>query len=1283
MHINNIQPGTSTQLRFTLESNIKTKEEFIKWLCANAGLKEIDIKWCNFIKRKMDDEKSLSFVGFGDEKAAAKARTLKQASFQHSQEEMSKTVVLTIPHISYDKEKIEEKLNALENIPAKIWEPSPPYFQIQLKKFNNLFKNGEDIKKTLSIHQFENLVDMDIHGKKFGYLKFINKESRDKAYMKLLTQPVSLQIEANDNDLKSRLFIRFPRTEEAQAFYKSGYLAICPQTLSCEGFETVRVERAHLFSRLNEYLQSISTNFKCKFEIKKDKKNVIKKNTKGPEFTKVIFNGASPIVVGQAGKQLLKIIAPMSLKFGTKQQRTLMKEINDLDLLDEWDQALGLEHKVFEDDKTGDIFKLEIYGDQMMQGAFMAKILEYSDVFNPRYNTVAVPNNMNFMFKKNMIGWNFMQKLNKELGNCAIISFAYFENVVEIYVKPENNNLIEKTIQKVQVFIKEHSSEDEKKEIQDETMNSCVFCQKAGGQPFSICGHHYCTNCLSDEAKTNGPLLKIVECKKCQTAISIKDIKYCFSEDDFANLAQNIVKVYLTQNNDSPMCLCPGATCQALKVKVSGYSICVWCETGYCPLCGEQNNSYHEGKTCQEYKEFRKTMAECPIYYCRVLREKILGYSRCDNCSKYSCPLCGEQEKVYHEGRTCVKYQEILKTLLLCPIPSCGYLREKKLGYSFCPNCKCYSCPLCGEKDMPYHQNKTCLQFQEILKTLISCPIPGCKALREKKLGYSNCFNCKKNVCPFCGAKDQPLHQAKTCFEYQELLKNSIPCPNSQCKAMREKKLGYSICLSCQIASCPLCGESDNACHEGRNCKEYQEKRASLLSCPNSFCKGLREKSSGYSLCFLCKIESCPLCGEMRNPYHREKTCHEYQEFKKTLVSCPVAGCKAFREKQYSICFSCNIPSCTICGAENTSLHMGKTCKEYIEEVKKRFSGLDVHNLFARAQKFVTNEWDSIQLSKPYRVEINLGLEAECPSMQKFCSAIQKVGSNPLKNGFFAWHGTNSEAGVVGICHTGFDPSRRRGQAYGRGEYFGQNVTTSHSYAGGSCRMIVAFLLKVSETSTHGNFCYVVDNPTDFKLAYNLPVLVITYLKDLPPVQFKNFLKNYNVEKTMGSWVPAFRWSWLTDAGSFQPYNDQINNMIEREFTLYQENKGGSQFETSPITRFVDDLPQKYRVDFINYNQENLKSGFKRKIQRNKIDLPSSNIRWQFQNEQNQWQNFELLVLNQIEQAFIKYYQFKGDSCLRNLHFPGRPESYIIDFVNGMQVNESNNHSRNVRRISI
>lgn len=1031
MTIKKLQPGTNTQIRFLLENNINTKEEFIKWLCEKAELTTDDIKWCNIFKGK---NKAFSVVGFEDEASVQKAFKVKNATFNYSNDEISKTTCLKIFHDNYDFLAISQKLKAMENPPISISEHRPSFFQIIIKKISPEYKqnNGNDLKVKLS----QDLKDLkSVHFSKdisIGFLKFLSNQARDEAMLKLSQNPFSKEtIYDDDKQVNHLLVVKFSKVTNAQNFSKNTFKEIFPEAISCEGFETVRVKKAHLFQRLDEFLVSISSKYNCTFEIDKQKNKFSKQANKEP-FTKVIFKGAPPIIVGKASKDLLKIIAPLSIRFPTKQQKALIKEIDDLNLFDQWDETLGLEHKTFEDDKSGDIFKLEVYGNQISQGVYMANILQYSDGFNARYQTIPVPNDSKFLFCKNRSGDLFLKKLNKKFKNNAIVSFEIFENLIQIYIKPKVALTISSIQMEVQKFLKDCSSEKENKNL-DETLNPCVFCQKSGGQPFLICGHHYCSNCLANEIRNNCQnvnQLVNLECPECKNIISIKDLKFSMSDEDFQREAQNLAISFLSINNSFSMAPCPGYNCESLKLKNSGYSICNWCETESCALCGEQNNNYHKDRSCSERKE-------------------------------------------------------------------------------------------------------------------------------AQRLAY----------------------------------------------------------------------------------------------------------------------------------------------IKENMTKCLVQNCVALREKKYSTCFICKTPSCPVCGSENTPLHIDKTCHDYKEAVKKKFNGVDLPNIIQKAKKFIEDEWDSIQLGRPKRIEINPGLIANCPSMQKFCSAVLLLGENVLSNGFCAWHGTNSEGGVIGICYDGFDPSRRSGQAYGPGEYFGQASTASHSYAGNSNRMIVTFILKVPQVSTQGNFCYIVNNPKDFKLSFNLPVIVLNYKDQLPPIKFlgveflkaeEKIIKKEVNDKSKSltfpvnnqAWTLIFRWFWLTDSRTFQPYNDHISLMIEKEFVLFQEGKRDHKFITPPITRFIDDVPQIYFIDFKEQLQINSKTGYERKIRRKNVDIPKSNAIWQFEDDNNVWKPFETLVQNKIEQAFSNYGVSSGSSRLTNLNFPGRPESYTIDFVVGIQINELSNTYRNIRRLA-
>ena len=56
------------------------------------------------------------------------------------------------------------------------------------------------------------------------------------------------------------------------------------------------------------------------------------------------------------------------------------------------------------------------------------------------------------------------------------------------------------------------------------------------------------------------------------------------------------------------------------------------------------------------------------------------------------------------------------------------------------------------------------------------------------------------------------------------------------------------------------------------------------------------------------------------------------------------------------------------------------------------------------------------------------------------------------------FHGTPEE-NIQSICSNGFDPGRRKGQAYGPGEYFATTPDISMGYSGRSKKMLVCELL--------------------------------------------------------------------------------------------------------------------------------------------------------------------------------------------------------------------------------
>jgi hypothetical protein len=91
---------------------------------------------------------------------------------------------------------------------------------------------------------------------------------------------------------------------------------------------------------------------------------------------------------------------------------------------------------------------------------------------------------------------------------------------------------------------------------------------------------------------------------------------------------------------------------------------------------------------------------------------------------------------------------------------------------------------------------------------------------------------------------------------------------------------------------------------------------------------------------------------------------------------------------------------------------------------------------------------------------------------------------------FIGFHGTKSVEALRDILTNGFDPSRRSGQALGRGEYFGRDPTIAAGYDSLQC-ITVNLLLHVPAVITNRadtSQVVVMDNPTNRSETFCLPI---------------------------------------------------------------------------------------------------------------------------------------------------------------------------------------------------
>ena len=404
-------------------------------------------------------------------------------------------------------------------------------------------------------------------------------------------------------------------------------------------------------------------------------------------------------------------------------------------------------------------------------------------------------------------------------------------------------------------------------------------------------------------------------------------------------------------------------------------------------------------------------------------------------------------------------------------------------------------------------------------------------------------------------------------------------------------------------------------------------------------------------------------------------------------IFCPNDECDGLikRNNDYQTCLTCGRNVCSKCQVIDDDLHFGRTCAQLIDE-RKRHEFLP--QLIAAARKFVDENWPVDASLRPIgRIDENPYLAKQYKSLRRFYEGIKALGHSfppDLSKGFFAYHGCAYQA-IDPICQDGFDPKRRAGQAYGRGEYFGVTATVSHGYAqkggaqAGFSQMLISYLLRCPQTTTHGTFCYVVDNPIDWTYAFNVPVLVITYGQQsvAQRTPFPNTISNY--VDTGPSWKSPFRWHWRQDNGNFEPCTDTINELLEKDYEQWKFHRGAPTVVTPPITRYLDDVPQTYKIDFQNNRQINTKTSYQRVIDRRPSERPLDNLNWFYRNENGIWTRFETLVQTVIEKAFQSYRLGQAPS-IANIHFPGRPETYELNFLTGKQKNNTTSMIRDIKR---
>jgi len=388
----------------------------------------------------------------------------------------------------------------------------------------------------------------------------------------------------------------------------------------------------------------------------------------------------------------------------------------------------------------------------------------------------------------------------------------------------------------------------------------------------------------------------------------------------------------------------------------------------------------------------------------------------------------------------------------------------------------------------------------------------------------------------------------------------------------------------------------------------------------------------------------------------------------------------------YMKCPFCGTGQCHKCKAVDNPYHEGAPCS--VSEHK-----LSIESMIADSITFAQNNWP-LSGQRIRNIFKNESILSGSPSIQKFADAIQRQSLSILETLTFVWHGTKGNA-IPSICYNGFDPSYRRGQAYGPGEYFGlpENPGVSLGYCDSSQMIIVAAILLINGvTKKVNNFCYVVNNPSSFEYSYCIPLCVVDFSTNKnqkipeffmckPPLEVSLF-KNIN-SRSKRNTVALFQWHWEMDNRTMEPYPESINIIIEENYNLYKMNQGPAEYLAKNIVRYQNDVPQDYTINYIKNIQINVKTGYTRNIQRRKTRLGINAVsKWQFMNDKDQLEDYQSTFQSIIEDMYQSYKNDSGRSKV-DFHFPGRPEEYQLDFIRMLEMNKVSKKQRSIYREEI
>ncbi len=379
------------------------------------------------------------------------------------------------------------------------------------------------------------------------------------------------------------------------------------------GQALVNIQHGDLFD-----IDSISKRIESKFDVTLKciaSKDATGSNKRCCTTLRIAIQGSSPSKCRQAALAVSQATEPLKMSAVNSRQEMLFSELKQSGKLRQWadDHSLRVEFVPADGSMCSEF---TLFGPLQEQGAVMAKIGTYSEDFDDRYKAIFLIDASRF--RKGTVAHTDLKTAAatqeiKEIGGS--VEYNPSIGAIEVYFKPSATAHDRKLLGKVEEAIHALAQKHGAGVMSDETL-SCMFCGNSGDcQPLSICGHHFCSQCLHDEAirLVRSDQLP-VRCIQCQTLVSIRDLVPAFpKQQERLALLKDAATLHVCNSPGHALGLCPSRGCGQVLAKASGYSRCHGsCGIEVCVACGliDGNDCWsdlHRGRDCDQYQTQKQT----------------------------------------------------------------------------------------------------------------------------------------------------------------------------------------------------------------------------------------------------------------------------------------------------------------------------------------------------------------------------------------------------------------------------------------------------------------------------------------------------------------------------------------------------------------------------------------------------------------------------------------------------------------------------------------------------